>query len=136
MDRKSIMKDTIKRGPKETKKEAVNKPEPKVIYELNCKLTEMPSEAKDKDYNFTGNVKANGIDIDLLAIVLAKVIRSSVPNKFVGELLDTTAEKLGYNSEETEEEKEEKEETPGESIMDLIKKIEDLKRLRKELLGE
>lgn len=91
------MRETIKRKPKGVKKEA-KQPEPKTLYKVHLTLVEKPSDSEDKHYNLTGEVVAKDMDTDLLSSVLATILKKSVPEDAIVEVLNETADKLGYTS--------------------------------------
>lgn len=82
-----------------TKQEKQKKEEPKVIFTLDCMVEEFPAKGDQENYRFKGKVKAEKMDSDLMSTILAKIIKESVPKEAIEEVLNYTAEKLGFTDE-------------------------------------
>ena len=79
-----------------TKQEKPKKEESKVIFTLDCSVEEFPIKGDQENYRFKGKIKADKMDPDLMATILAKIIKESVPKAAIEEVLNLTAEKLGF----------------------------------------
>ena len=77
-------------------------PKAKVIYTLNCSVEELPANKGEENYNFKGKVKAEKMDTDLMSTILAKIIKESVPEEAIEDVVNLTADKLGLINEEDE----------------------------------
>lgn len=89
------MNANIKRNkPKEVKQE------PKVIFTLNCKLEELPNSKDSEEYKFSGKVKADKMDTDLMASVLVHIIKEAVPEPAIEDVVNLVAERLDLVSSE------------------------------------
>lgn len=78
---------------KETKKE---EPQAKTIFSLSMEVQELPETKDEENYNFKGKVHADKMDSDLMSSILAHLIKESVPADVVEEVLNLTADKLGF----------------------------------------
>ena len=81
-----------------TRKKEVKKEEPKAktIFSLSMEVQELPATKDEENYNFKGKVHADKMDSDLMASILAHLIKESVPANAVEEVLNLTADKLGF----------------------------------------
>lgn len=67
-----------------------------VIFELDCKVVQVSNE----DYKFTGSVKANMVDTELMSSILANIIKKSMPEDAIEDVMELTLEKLGFTDDE------------------------------------
>lgn len=83
------------------KKDKKKKEEPKAktIFSLSMEVQELPATKDEENYNFKGKVHAEKMDSDLMASILAHLIKESVPADAVEEVLNLTADKLGFTDE-------------------------------------
>ena len=77
-------------------------PKAKVIYTLNCSVEELPAIKGEENYSFKGKVNAEKMDTDLMSTILAKIIKESVPEEAIEDVVNLTADKLGLVNEEDE----------------------------------
>ena len=85
---------------KRTKKKKEEVPTLKTIFTLDCKVEEVVNNDEAEEYKFSGKVKADKMDSDLMASIFANLIKQSVPEKVIEEVLNLTAEKLGFTDED------------------------------------
>ena len=85
---------------KRTKKKKEETPELKTIFTLDCKVEEVVNNDEAEEYKFSGKVKADKMDSDLMASIFANLIKQSVPEQAIEEVLNLTAEKLGFTDED------------------------------------
>ena len=85
---------------KRTKKKKEEAPELKTIFTLDCKVEEVVNNEEAEEYKFSGKVKADKMDSDLMASIFANLLKQSVPEKAMEEVLNLTAEKLGFTEED------------------------------------
>ena len=69
---------------------------PNVVFELDCKVVQVSNE----DYKFTGSVKANRIDTELMSSILANIIKKSMPEDAIEDVMGLTLDKLGLIEED------------------------------------
>lgn len=81
-------------------KKEEKKPEIKTIFTLECKVDELSNTKESEEYKFSGKVKADKMDSDLMASIFANLIKQSVPEQAIEEVLNLTAEKLGFTEED------------------------------------
>lgn len=81
-------------------KKEEKKPEIKNVFTLNCKLDEISNTADSEEYKFSGTVKADKMDSDLMASILVNIIKESVPQKAIPEVVDLVIEKLNLVTSE------------------------------------
>ena len=74
----------------------------KVIYTLNFSVEELPAIKGEENYSFKGKVNAEKMDTDLMSTILAKIIKESVPEEAIEDVVNLTADKLGLVNEEDE----------------------------------
>ena len=80
-------------------KKEEKKPEVRTIFTLECKVDEVANTKEAEEYKFSGKVKADKMDSDLMASIFANLLKQSVPEQVMGEVLNLTAEKLGFTEE-------------------------------------
>lgn len=83
-------------------KKEEKKPELKTIFTLECKVEEVANTKESEEYKFSGKVKADKMDSDLMASIFANILKESVPEVAMDEVLNLTAEKLGFIDAEEE----------------------------------
>lgn len=105
---------SIKRN-KKKKKERNKNLEP--VFSLNCKLYELKNNDEFEQYKFSGTVKADKMDSDLMASILVNIIKESVPKVAIPEVVDLVIEKLNLVSSEQYDCKE----TTTEHVIKLLK---------------
>lgn len=81
---------------RDKKKKEEKKPEVKNIFTLECKVDEVANTKDAEEYKFYGQVKADKMDSDLMSSILAHIIKESVPEITIEEVLNLTAKKLGF----------------------------------------
>lgn len=81
-------------------KKEEKKPEVKTIFTLECKVDEVANTKDAEEYKFSGKVKADKMDSDLMASIFANLLKQSVPEQAMEEVLNLTAEKLGFTDED------------------------------------
>lgn len=81
-------------------KKEEKKPEVKTIFTLECKVDEVANTKDAEEYKFSGKVKADKMDSDLMASIFANLLKQSVPEQVMEEVLNLTAEKLGFTEED------------------------------------
>ena len=69
---------------------------PNVVFELNCKVVQVTNE----DYKFTGSVKANMVDTELMSSILTTLIKKSMPEDAIEDVMELTLDKLGLIEDE------------------------------------
>ena len=84
---------------RDKKKKEEKKPEVKTIFTLECKVDEVANTEESEEYKFSGKVKAEKMDSDLMASIFANLLKQSVPEVAMEEVLNLTAEKLGFTDE-------------------------------------
>ena len=84
---------------RDKKKKEEKKPEVKTIFTLECKVDEVSNTAEAEEYKFSGKVTADKMDSDLMASIFANIIKQSVPEVAIEEVLNLTADKLGFTDE-------------------------------------
>jgi hypothetical protein len=62
-----------------------------VVFELDCKVVQVTNE----DYKFTGSVKANMVDTELMSSILTNIIKKSMPEDAIEDVIELTLDKLG-----------------------------------------
>lgn len=67
-----------------------------VVFELDCKVVQVTNE----DYKFTGSVKAHMIDTELMSSILANIIKKSMPEDAIEDVMELTLDKLGLLEED------------------------------------
>lgn len=85
---------------RDKKKKEEKKPEVKTIFTLECKVDEVANTKEAEEYKFSGKVKADKMDSDLMATIFANLLKQSVPEVAIEEVLNLTAEKLGFTDED------------------------------------
>jgi hypothetical protein len=80
---------------REKNKKEEKKPEVKTIFTLECKVDEVANTKDAEEYKFSGKVKADKMDSDLMASIFANILKQSVPAQAMEEVFNLTAEKLG-----------------------------------------
>jgi hypothetical protein len=85
-------------------KKEEKKPEVKTIFTLECKVDELSNTKESEEYKFSGKVKADKMDSDLMASIFANLIKQSVPEVAIEEVLNLTADKLGFTEEKCDKE--------------------------------
>lgn len=79
------------------------KPKGKTIFTLDCIVKDVST--KDEElYNIKGHVKADKMDPDLMSDILSTIIKQSVPEVAIEEVLNLTADKLGFTEEKCDKE--------------------------------
>ena len=111
-------------------KKIEHKPEPKKeaphIFDLNCSVELLGRDSDgSENYKVTGKVHAEQMDADLMSTILAKIIKTSVPNNSIKDVIDKLVTKLGLIDEEKLKEEDTKPEVHicKDSVEDLIKFI-------------
>ena len=82
------------------KKKEEKKPEVKTIFTLECRVDEVVNTEESEEYKFSGKVKADKMDSDLMASIFANLLKQSVPEQAIEEVLNLTEEKLGLTEED------------------------------------
>ena len=78
------------------KKKEEEKVAAKTIFSLSCKVDEVSNTEEQEDFKIYGKVKADKMDSDLMASILCSIIKQCTPEEAIEEVLDLTAEKLGF----------------------------------------
>lgn len=114
-------------------KKVEQKPEPKKeaphVFDLHCSVVALGKDPDGSEsYNFTGKVHAEKMDAELMSTILAKIIKTSVPDNCIEDVIDKLVVKLGLIDEDELKEVEEHPEVhickaSGEDLIKLLGKI-------------
>lgn len=82
-----------------------NKKEEKTkrVFTLSCTVDKI-LDSKDPHYNFKGTVASDEMDSELMADILASIIKKCVPAKNIEQVMNLTIENLGLVTDDEEDE--------------------------------
>ena len=117
-------------------KKVEHKPEPKNeaphVFDLHCSVELLGKDTDgSENYKVTGKVHAEQMDADLMSTILAKIIKTSVPNNSIEDVIDKLITKLGLIDE-----KELKKEGTNHEVHICKDYKEDLIKFISKILGE
>ena len=69
---------------------------PNVVFELHCKVERIT----DENHKFTGTIKSDMMDEELMSSILANLIKKSMPEEAIESVMELTLEKLGFTNDE------------------------------------
>ena len=81
-----------------------NKKEEKTkrVFTLSCTVDKI-LDSKDPHYNFTGTVSSDEMHSELMADILASIIKKCVPAKAIKQVMNLTTENLGLVTDDEED---------------------------------